>query len=1091
MVRKLIVLCMMLMLAPFGVALAQRTITGTVTASADGGSLPGVTVRVKDTNTGTTTDTDGNYKLEVTDNAKVLVFSFVGMVSIEEEIGTRSVISVALVEDAAELEGVVVTALGFKEQRDKLSSSNSVIKADAIQRSGETGVINGMAGKAAGVLITRTSGDPGAGSYIQIRGQSTISGSVQPLVVVDGIPVFNSSINLTPGDDGINTDGVVQQSRLNDVNPDDIESMQILKGAQAAALWGTRAANGVIVITTKKGKLNQGKPRIEFRTTYSSDQVNMRHKLQDKFGQGVGSGYNPNYLASWGDKISNRSGAADGFVNTGAYFEAEDGTKYYPYAKRADGTWDKNSKETFLESNWDEVFRRGYFLDNSLSVSGGTDKGTYFVSVGDMNQKGIIRNGSDYRRTTFRVNATQNFGKWLSISSSTMYARTSSNRIQQGSNLAGLLLGLLRTPPDFDNRDYKGTYYSAPGAIPDFNRQRSYRRYLGSTADPRYNNASWTINEQKSNNFVNRFMTSFEGAIIASNSLRFITRVGLDTYRESRGTLLPVNSAAASAGTLNDESLAEAQLNTDVMAKYDKKLSEDVILSAIIGFNYNNRVYSYLGGFMNTFIISDGTINIGNSENGNKAPRNGVSILRTAAAYAQVDVAIKNMLFINGTMRGEAASSFAGTDQGTFYYPALGTSWQFTQLEALKDNNILSFGKLRATYGVVGVQPDPYQTLTYYTTASYDESWGPGLDAGFYGGSYSRSEDRGNKKLRPERKTEIELGADLRFMGDKLRTSVTYYSNKTTDALFSAPTAPSTGFNNFYGNLANLENKGWEVEFSYDIVKTQDLRISLDANWNRNRNKVTELFGTESLFLGGFTGTSSRAVVGQPVGVLWGGRWARGEDGKLLLDPNGFPTQALTEGVIGDPNPDWRGGAGATIQYKDLSFNFLFERFAGGDAWAGTYGVLHFFGTSEYSANEVKAEQDLKTVTGDVITKGTIFRGHVKDFGAGPVALDESWFTGTGGGFGPVAEQFIFDQSWTRLREVSLSYNLNTEGFRKSTKLQAMSLTLTGRNLWLGTKNWPGIDPETTLTGVTNARGLEYFNNPNTRSFLVSLKITY
>jgi outer membrane receptor protein involved in Fe transport len=343
--------------------------------------------------------------------------------------------------------------------------------------------------------------------------------------------------------------------------------------------------------------------------------------------------------------------------------------------------------------------------------------------------------------------------------------------------------------------------------------------------------------------------------------------------------------------------------------------------------------------------------------------------------------------------------------------------------------------------------------------------------------------------LKPERKTEFELGTDLRFFENKLSIGFTYFSNQTTDVLLPVAIAGSTGFTSKYGNAAAIENKGVELEGTYNVIKTDDLKVSLIGNWTRYRNKVASLNGTESLLLTGFTGTSSRAVEGKPLGALWGGRWERDETGKLVLDDNGFPVVAETEGVIGDPNPNWRAGFGGEVSYKGLTLSFLFERQQGGQMWNGTLGVLNYFGVSEETAAETTATQDLKTVYGDVIPAGQTFRGTIKDFGAGPVALDQDWFTGNGGGFGPVAEQFIYDASWTRLREVTLSYSLPAEICKKA-KLQNIDLSFSGRNLMLWT-NWVGIDPETNLTGSSNGRGLEYFNNPNTRSYLFTLKVTY
>jgi TonB-linked SusC/RagA family outer membrane protein len=978
---------------------------------------------------------------------------------------------------------IVVTALGFKEERDKLGATYSKVNTEAIGRSGETGIITALSGKAAGVQITRSSGDPGAGAYIQIRGQSTILGNVQPLVIVDGVPISNSTI----GTSSNQVDGVIQQSRMNDINPDDIETLQILKGPSAAALWGTRAANGVVVITTKKGK-NNDKVNISFRSSYSIDQINRKHKLQTIFGQGSAGRYSPTSSLSWGDKISERAGGADALNTTGAFFESQSGNKYYPITK-------KNDKTIFTDNNFDNVYQNGSFWDNSISFSGGDAKNTFMMSFSDLNQKGIIKNNSDYRRTTVRFNTGRTFNKYFAINTTASYASIVSNRIQMGSNTAGLMLGLLRTPPDFDNKDYKGTFYTEEGGLPYVNAHRSYRRYLGGLpsgsfdGNPIYNNPSWTINEQKNSSKVSRIIGSFEMIANPMDALSIIGRLGIDSYSDYRTSYQPLYSAAATNGYFEENELKETQTNLDLIARYSKDFAEDLTITAIAGFNYNNRFYRNVNGTNNAFILPDAPANFNNGTTEVLTPSNYKQTIRTAAAYLSASVGFKDQLYIDVTGRSEAASTFGPVSQGQFFYPSASAAWQFSQIESLKGNEILSFGKVRASWGVVGVQPDPYRVYTILTPAVYSESWGPYLDASLYGGSFNRSSLHGNPNLKPERKTELEFGTDLRFFDNAWSLSLTYFTNETKDVLLPVAVAPSSGYSSIYANAATIQNKGFEIETSYNLIDSEDLKVAITGNWTRYRNEVTSLSGAQSLLLNGFTGTSSRAVAGEALGTLWGGRWERDETGKLVLDDNGFPKQALTEGILGDPNPDWRAGLGASASYKGLTFSFLFERQQGGDMWNGTLGVLNHFGVSQNSATETVAAQDLKTIGGKKIAAGQTFRGVVHDFGAGPVALEQDWYTSLGGGFGPIGEQFIYDASWTRLREVTLGYSLPSDLCKKA-KLQAVDFTITGRNLMLWT-NWEGIDPETNLTGASNGRGLEYFNNPNTRSYLFTLKVTY
>ena len=1018
----------------------------------------------------------------------------------------------------------MVTALGLETSRDRLGTAQSTVQGQALVRSGETSPITALSGKAPGVLITRSSGDPGASANIQIRGASTITGNLQPLIVVDGIPISNSSIgdntpgttsNIVSGGGGAAANqigGVVQQSRLNDINPDDIASMEVLRGAAAAALWGTRAANGVLVITTKKGR-NADKLNFSYRTTYGIDEINRVPELQQRFGQGINGRFAQGNARSWGDRIADRPGGPDAVITTPGdpgylgFITFPDGTRRYaiPAGTAANPHGGKNSRDTYDHS--DEVFKRGYTWDNIATLSGGDQRSNFYLSLGNTHTRGIALNNSDNDRTTFRINVDRQLSPKFKAGVNSTYARTFSNRVQQGSNTSGIFLGGLRTPPDFNNAYYRGDYTDPDGNIFP-RRQSSFRNPLGSTTNPVFDNPFWTIENVRDQTLVQRFIGSLELTYDPTNWLNIINRTGVDTYTDRRSAVFPIGSGQAPTGQISQSTIQETQVNNDLIARATYDFSESVGTTLLLGTNINVRRGDQVGANATNFINPFSPPQLDNTLADSRQPFNLLLEQRTAAAYAQLDFSLFDHLFLSGTGRVETASTFGPETNSTFFFPAATLAWQFTKLAPLADNRILSFGKARLAYGSVGVQPIPYLTRTYYTPADANvvtDGWDTSLDAANYGGGFVRSNVQGNPEIKPERKTELEGGVDLRFFQDRISLGITAYANRTTDAILTVPVAGSTGFVSTSANAAEIENRGLELSLNADIIKQPNgFGWNIAPNFSRNRNEVTDLSGAESIFLNGFTGTSSRAVRGYQLGALWGSRWARNaEDGGYVFDANGFPTQATTEGVIGDPNPKWRGGLGNTFSYKGLSLNVFIDHVNTVDVWNGTKGALYSYGTSRDTETETTVSADdaatLRLWNSQTVAEryqpnadGTYtFRGSITDFGAGRVVLDEQWYrNGLGNGFTGPAEQFVERVSYTRLREVTLSYTLNAAWFKERTRLQSVDVSLTGRNLALWT-DYTGVDPETNLTGVSNGRGLEYFNNPSTRSYIFSIRFNY
>ena len=1071
-----------------------RSLSGKIVAAEDGSVLPGVSVTLKGTTNGTLTDANGLYKLSAP-TAGTLVFSAVGMQSIEQPVNGRSVIDVTMKNDVKQLGEVIVTALGLKEDRDKFASSVSTVEGKNIAKSGETSILTGLSGKASGVLITRNGGDPGAGAYIQIRGQNTINGNAQPLFVIDGIPVSNSSDNT--GSAAGNS--IVQQSRINDINPEDIESMEVLKGASAAALWGTRAANGVIVITTKKGKDTKGKVNITFKSAVSIDEVNKIHKLQTNYGQGSNGRYAQGSRTTFGDLIADRTGGPDTYITDPAaagyqgYATFPDGTKRYAIAAGtvANPQGGKNSRDTYDHAK--DPFQTGHFVENSLNLSGGNAKTNFLLSYSNLNQDGVVKKFSNYIRNTARINIGSQFTDWMRASANIGYTKTGSSRVQQGDNLDGILLDALRTPGDYNNAYYTGTYTDPTGAV--FNDTHvSFRNPLGKDQSTIYSNPIWNINNNRNTTNVDRIIGNVELDITPTAWLTITGRTGIDNFTDDRLERFARNSGTYLGGYLSKSLIQEKQFNTDVFANATKTFTSNFSGSLLLGVNYNSRRKSLLQDGITNLIVPSAPDILTNALNSNLTAYNYTSLIRTYAYYAQAEVQAYNQLFLTLTGRNESASTFGARTNSSFFFPSAALAWQFTKLKGLETNPILSFGKLRLTWGQVGIQPQPYQNFTTFSPAAYTDAYAGSLSSAssFYAGGYTRSQTAGNDYLKPERKTEAEVGVDLRFLNNRINFSATAYSNSTKDVILSLNQPVETGYSIRNINAAELSNKGLEFEAGADLITLGDFKWNLSANFSLNRNKVVSLAGADSQTLTDSYQENASLIAGQPFGVFYSTDFLKNETGKYILDANGFPQGGTANEIIGNPNPKWRGGLGTTFSYKGVSLYFLFDRVAGNDFYNGTRGALYTFGVhADQGGTAVAPAGGLKDVNGNTLAEGTKFQGQIKDFGAGPVALNQAWYQGRGTSFNSASyKQFIEDGSVSRLREVTLSYSLRSPGFRQFTHLSNIDFSLTGRNLVLWTK-YTGTDPEVNITGAGLSRGQDWFTNPNTKSILFSLKITY
>ncbi len=1082
-------------------AFAQRLVKGTVTDKA-GQAIIGANVIVKGTTIGTITDLNGNYSISVPEGSSELTFSYTGFNSQDVRIGTSNVIDVVL-EEGILLEETVVTAFGTEIAKRTSGVASSQVNGSSLRSSGEVGVINALAGKAAGINITSSSGEPGAGAKIQIRGATSISGDLKPLIVLDGVPIYNSSYYGT-GSSSVGSDGgVVQQSRLNDISAHDIEKVEVLRGASAAAVWGSKAANGVISITTKKGKAKQEGWSIDVNSSVSFDQLNKKVPLQNAYGGGNNGNFQfvPAGGRSWGDKIANRPDGQDEFITTGAKFTANDGTEYYPIQNGSAANPHGGKRDKTLYDVYDAIFQTGTVIENGLGLNNFDKNGNIYFGVNNLRQDGIIRTNSTYDRTTFRLNILRRLNERLSVDAGLGYSYITSDRIQMGSNLNGLFLGGLRTPSDFNSEDYVGTYTDANGLnFP--NRQRAYRNPLGANLNSIYDNPLWMIENINSNSIVNRIFAKLEVGYEINRFLHPAVRISIDQFTDEREDFFPYLSAGVnSGGTFVKEAITGKLTNYNLFNNARLANTENFTLNWMLGLNLTDDNVKFVSGktkgFINPFSPRD-------LENGASKQVFNTQIHESSVRYyTTLGFGLWNQLYINAAGSFDYLSTLSDENNGVFY-PAFDVAWDASKVLNI---NKISQLKLRAGWGQVGRGPDPYLTTTgFYIpegtgSVGFVEGWGGGLDPSVYGGGSAINSDAGNPNINPEIKTETEFGFDLGMFKNRLNFSFTYYNNVTKDLILLVDVPESTGFNRQVSNAGEIKNKGIELEGSLNLLRKSNFSWDVFANYSANRNEVTKMAGVASFFLGGFEGAASRAIPGQQLGAIWGSRWARDENGKLKLDPNGFPIQDEVEGFLGDPNPDFRMGIGSQLSYKAWSLNFLFDISHGITMWNGTRGALTFFGRSATTGVETvltpEQANSLKLYNGKTVSEvyarhlkeGKYYvRGSIANFGGPDVFLDEIWYrVGPGSGFTGPTEQFMEDASWARLRELTLSYNFSCN----SKYIKGGRVYVTGRNLWLIT-DYTGNDPDQNLTGAgLNALGLDYFNNPSARSVILGVNLNF
>lgn len=1018
------------------VTLPAFQVTGTV-AGPDNEPLPGVSVVVKGTQTGTMTDAQGRYSIDTETGTATLVFSFIGFRTVEVEVNQRSVVDVAMEADITQLDEVVVTSFGIEQAKQSIGFSTQNVNGDDLIKTRQTSVVNALQGQVAGVQITSSGGAPGMSSRILVRGITSLDPNAnnQPLFVVDGIPIDNSTYETASGATENTPRGL--SNRAMDINPNDIESLTVLKGAAATALYGVRAANGAIVITTKKG--TAGQLQVTASSTFGMDQINKYPKFQDEYGQGSNGQYNPqDIFPAWGAPISVAS-------------KIDPEYRYYDNVKNA--------------------MQTGKTFDNHVSISGGNKIATFYAALGNTDQQGVIPY-STWKRTVAKVSGSLNFSDKFTASMSINYSNSGGNRVPHDRFMENLM------------------YYPVTRDVRNFEDADGYQNYQGLSDNPLYT-AKYSKYGDRVDRILGNVMLSYKP--VEWFSLNY--RLGTDFYSDYRQEIAPGPRSStdqfpiSSTGYMEDTQINSRILNSNVFAEFRKSFGTDFSATLRLGqelFQEDRRSSIATGQEFEIpqFFAFSNTKQLLFYQELRKR--------RLIGAYGDLMLNYKDYLYFNITGRNDWTSTLP-KGNNSFFYPSYNLSFVFSEIISLPQQ--FSYGKLRASYGQVGKDTDPYLTSTVYA-----KSLGFPID-GVLG--FSRDDVRGSGELRPERTSTIDLGAELKFFDNRLGAEFTWYKSNSRDQIFRVPVSEAAGYPTIVTNVGEIENKGIELILTGNPVRTNNFRWDVLVNFTRNRNRVVDIAeGLDEFPIATQFGYSGSTVTmklkeGDAYGNIYGTSYQRYYQGgtpedlryldhgrPLVIGANGFPVRNTEQLVLGNAQPKWLGGIRNTLTYRGVTLSFLIDARWGIDQYDQFHNFLSAFGKNEYSENR----NDVVVFDG-ALSDGTpnnkeVFLGQA----IGPDGVDY------GQGFYRVyfrttSENFVRDASFVKLRNVSLSYSLPKTWLTK-TPFKSVGLSATVNNIILWTP-WMNFDPESFSGGAGgNATGFTGLTYPSTMSTLFSLYLT-
>lgn len=1040
-----------------------REISGVVTSAQDRSTIPGASVFVKGTTLGTVTGNDGRFTLRIPQSAKTLVVSFIGMTTQEVPVTSSATYNVALKLAPVEMSEVVVTALGIKRSERSLGYSAAKVTNEDITVTGNSSAINALQGKIAGVNISSASGAPGASSRVVLRGISSLGGANQPLYVVDGVPINNS---MSGSDVDING-GLDFGNRANDLNPNDIQEITILKGGSGSALYGSRAANGVILIVTKKGAAStNGVAKVEFSNATTFETPLRLPKMQNEFGQGWYDGTleaNLEENGSWGPKF-------DG-VNRVWGHVVDNQQMYKPYVA--------------LPNNVRDFFDTGINNNASVSITNGNDRSTYYMSYGYVNNDGMMPTTADsYKRHTVALRGSTKFGEKFNVQGSLNYIRKDDRFAptgQEQSVLDGLWQGA-RDISIVDQKDYKNK----------FNNVDNY--YTVYAQNPYY-----VLNEHG-----NRFRDNriFGNITMDYNILPWMTatwRVGSDVSNATLKTWRAITLSKRAhyndeVGRVSESSDYNSELNSDLFLSM-KKTYNDFDANVVVGQTVNQRERRSQGAEVIGLSLP-GFYNLSNSAS-TPTVYGTLSKRRLVGVYGTVDLSWKQMVYLNFTGRNDWSSTLAPKNR-SFFYPSVSGSFVFTELLNSDIRKIISFGKITAGISQTGNDASPYLVNSIYPQAFPDDRY-RGLNfplAGAING-FTLSNRLGNPDLKAELTTEKEIGTVMKFLDDRIGLDFTYYDRTTTDLIWNVTLPSSTGYTTQTRNLGKVTNKGIELLLSFVPVKTKDLRWELSWNYAKNNNKLVELIpGLDQIDLG--AGTSAVGFVarpGMPIGLFEGVVALYTPDGRPVVNSQGLPVSDPARQILGDSNNKYTMGANTNLTYKNWTLSASFDFRHGGLFYSRTSEMMYFTGNAPQTTYNDRQPwiipNSVQNINAADPSKAPVYVENTVPISGFNNNLN-SYYNQTYGA-GKFGKLNLLDRSFVKWRELSIGYNFPKKFFA-GTPITGANLAVVGRNLILWTpKSNIFADPESTTWGDERGLGAaygEYGAMPSARSIGFSIKLT-